>query len=264
MQDSTQIMLFDFQEKDVRVTKDDIGQPWFVAKDIAELLDISWSSATLDSIPENWKKVMQFITEKGVRNITVISEAAVYKLAFRSRKEEAEKFTERIAEIVVAIRQTGSFSIVESQPIENDIDYTKRAKAFKAVIGICEIVFDDKNQALLAANNMIKRNLSFDWLAEIGATKLIAPVQERYLTVTELAKQLNTTAVKLNKELEKAGFQKSTRDHKNRLVWNPTDEGKKHSVLTDTGKQHSDGKPVQQLHWYPTVLEQLKQLSVNH
>ena len=30
-------------------------EPWFVAKDVANALEITWSGHTLDSIPEGWK-----------------------------------------------------------------------------------------------------------------------------------------------------------------------------------------------------------------
>ena len=267
MQESNQIILFDFEEKEVRVIKDELGDPWFVAKDFCEFLGFDTTNVkqVLDThVEEDEKGRYSVPTLGGLQQIWCVNESGLYALIFRSNKPKAKEFRRFItSEVIPSIRKTGSYSFSD-KTMENDIDYTKRARAFKAVVSVCEIVFDDKNQRLLAANNMVKRNLSFDWLAEIGASKLIAPVQERYLTVTELAKQLNTTAVKLNKELEKAGFQEASRDHKNRLVWNPTDEGKKHSVLTDTGKQHSSGKPVVQLHWYASILEQLKQLSVNH
>ncbi len=40
-----------------------------------------------------------------------ISERAIYKLAFRSNKPEAEQFTNWVAEVVEAIRKTGSYQL---------------------------------------------------------------------------------------------------------------------------------------------------------
>jgi len=48
---------------------------------------------------------------------TIISEAALYKLAFRSRKEEAEVFTDWVASVVLpTIRKTGRYSLSLEEP----------------------------------------------------------------------------------------------------------------------------------------------------
>ena len=100
---------FYYGQKEIRTVK--IGDEiWFAGKDICEGLDIAWTSRTLDPIKSDWKRVMNLITPRGNQDLTVISEAAVYKLAFRSRKPEAEKFTDWIAgEVLPQIRKTGKY-----------------------------------------------------------------------------------------------------------------------------------------------------------
>lgn len=109
-----------FYNKDVNVsirTEVIDGEPWFVAKDVAMALDIDWSGKTLKSIPEGWKTMGSFpiyasegdVT--GVRRTTFINESAMYKLAFRSNKPEADRFVNWIAgEVLPSIRRTGSYS----------------------------------------------------------------------------------------------------------------------------------------------------------
>jgi prophage antirepressor-like protein len=100
---------FYYGAKEIRTVK--IGDEiWFAGKDICEGLDIAWTSRTLDPIKSDWKRVMNLITPRGKQDLAVISEAAVYKLAFRSRKPEAEKFTDWIAgEVLPQIRKTGKY-----------------------------------------------------------------------------------------------------------------------------------------------------------
>ncbi|MCM0315909.1 BRO-N domain-containing protein [Bacteroides fragilis] len=93
------------------------GEPWFVAKDVAMALDIDWSGKTLKSIPEEWKGMGSFPIYgseddvSGVRRMVVINESAMYKLAFRSNKPEADRFVNWIAgEVLPSIRCTGSYS----------------------------------------------------------------------------------------------------------------------------------------------------------
>lgn len=86
---------------------------WFAAKDVAKALNISWSSATLAQIPEEWKGMMNFITPGGEQQLTVISEAGMYKLAFRCQSSErADKFTNWVAgEVLPSIRKTGRYEL---------------------------------------------------------------------------------------------------------------------------------------------------------
>ena len=91
------------------------GEPWFVAKDVCAALNIRWSgnSVTLGQIPEGWKGILNFKTPGGNQDLTVISEAALYKLAFRCQSSEvADNFTNKVAsEILPSIRKTGMYAV---------------------------------------------------------------------------------------------------------------------------------------------------------
>jgi len=89
------------------------GEPWFAAKDVAKALNISWSSATLAQIPDEWKGMMKFITPGGEQELTCITEAGMYKLAFRCQSSEvADKFTNWVAsEVLPSIRKTGRYEM---------------------------------------------------------------------------------------------------------------------------------------------------------
>lgn len=100
------------------------GEPWFVAKDVARALDITWSGHTLDSIPQAWQGMVNLTisgSEGGVsdiRRFKIINEAGLYKLAFRSNKPEADRFVNWVAsDVLPSIRRTGSYT-AGSQPEE--------------------------------------------------------------------------------------------------------------------------------------------------
>lgn len=93
-------------------------EPWFVAKDVVAALGIGWNGTTLASIPDEWKGMRTFRTPSsgtrggGEQMLTVINEAALYKLAFRSNKPQADAFVNWVAgEVLPAIRQTGQYRI---------------------------------------------------------------------------------------------------------------------------------------------------------
>lgn len=84
---------------------------WFVAKDVCAALDIDWSGKTLSVIPASWQSMGKVPTLcRGMQRVKRISEPAVYKLAFRSNKPEADAFTNWVAsEVLPAIRKTGKY-----------------------------------------------------------------------------------------------------------------------------------------------------------
>ncbi len=116
-QQATGLQMFYNEDANVSIRTEMINnEPWFVAKDIAMALDIDWTGHTLDRIPDNWKGMVSFTTPSsgtrggGTQQLTVINESAMYKLAFRSNKPEADRFVNWIAgEVLPSIRRTGSY-----------------------------------------------------------------------------------------------------------------------------------------------------------
>ena len=120
------IAYFNFKKNPIRTIQREDFSIWFVAKDVAVSLEIYWGSHTLDRIPARWRGTVKLTTplknqhgNQGFmeNDTTIISEPAVYKLAFRSNKPEADEFTNWVAsEVLPAIRTTGQYSIDEPAP----------------------------------------------------------------------------------------------------------------------------------------------------
>ena len=91
-------------------------EPMFVAKDVFAMLDISWEGVkSLPQIPKSWRGVGKLPTPSGIQTFMTINEAAVFKIAFRSNKPEADKFTDWVAgEVLPQIRKKGFYSLAKS------------------------------------------------------------------------------------------------------------------------------------------------------
>jgi prophage antirepressor-like protein len=121
---TTGLQVFYNENENVNVRTQVINdEPWFVAKDVAMALNITWSGHTLDNIPNEWTQMVKLTingSDGGVSNIrrmTLINEAAVYKLAFRSNKPEADRFVNWVTGTVLpSIRRTGSYSVSNERP----------------------------------------------------------------------------------------------------------------------------------------------------
>ena len=68
--------------------------PWFVAKDVCavlELSDVSMSVSKLDDDEKNTLEISEGIPDRGNPNMNIISESALYTLILRSNKPEASR-----------------------------------------------------------------------------------------------------------------------------------------------------------------------------
>lgn len=91
---------------DIRtIVKND--EPWFVARDICNVLDIKNTSQALSSLDED-ERAMFSIGRQGEANC--INESGLYSLVLRSRKTEAKRFKKWVTgEILPSIRKHGGY-----------------------------------------------------------------------------------------------------------------------------------------------------------
>lgn len=123
---SNNVQLFDFKGNQVRILTDEKGEPWFVAKDVCDVLGLENSrkaTAELDSDEKNTVTISDGIA--GNPNKTIISEPGLYKLIMRSRKPEAKEFKRWVThEVLPSIRRHGVYATdVTIDSILNDPDF---------------------------------------------------------------------------------------------------------------------------------------------
>ena len=116
----------------------------------------------------------------------------------------------------------------------------------------------DGNPARFHADKLVKKQIGIGPLELLGIDALPAAVEDLAYTPTALGKRFDVTGNQFNKLLEKAKLQTPAPAGHNSLRWLPTEEGKQHSKLVETGRKHSDGAPVVQLLWKESALEVLR------
>lgn len=86
------------------------GEPWFVAKDVCDCLELTNTAQTISYLDDDEKGVTTNYTPGGKQEMSIISEAGLYSLILRSRKPEAKAFKRWIThEVLPAIRKTGGY-----------------------------------------------------------------------------------------------------------------------------------------------------------
>lgn len=106
------INFFSYQQKQVRVIIKD-GEPWWVAKDVCDILEINNSRQAITRLDEDEKNTV-IINDgtSGNPNKTIINEPGLYTLILTSRKPEAKEFKRWIThEVIPSIRKTGKYNI---------------------------------------------------------------------------------------------------------------------------------------------------------
>ena len=120
-----QAPVFNFKSYAIRTVMRE-NEPWFVARDVCAALGIRWTGHSLKGLPAAWVGMVRHTTPGttkrgggGNQRLRIISEPAVYKLAFRSNKPEADEFTNWVAsEVLPTIRREGKYETVMLPPTQ--------------------------------------------------------------------------------------------------------------------------------------------------
>lgn len=101
--------VFNFGSHSVRIIVID-GEPWFVASDVAASLGYRDASNAARHLKPHQKGTRNLSTPGGEQKVTIITESGLYKLVLRSRKPEAEEFSDWVTgEVLPSIRKTGQY-----------------------------------------------------------------------------------------------------------------------------------------------------------
>ena len=91
------------------------GEPYFVGKDVADILGYSNSrKALIDHVDEEDKGVTKCNTLGGVQNLAVINESGLYSLILSSKLPTAKRFKRWVtSEVLPSIRKHGVYAVDE-------------------------------------------------------------------------------------------------------------------------------------------------------
>ncbi len=123
---------------DVRATVID-GEPWFVATDVCNVLDLSNPTIAVSRLDEDERAKFN-LGRQG--DATIVNEPGLYTLVLGSRKPEAKAFKRWIThDVIPSIRKTGSYTMLPQ-------DYIS---ALKALVASEEerLALQEKNREML-------------------------------------------------------------------------------------------------------------------
>lgn len=108
------LQIFDFEKKQIRTVLKD-GEPWWVLKDVCDVLEIKNSRDVSSKLDRDDVVTTDIMDNLGRRQTTtVINEAALYQVIMLSRKPEAKKFMRWVThEVLPSIRKHGAYMTPE-------------------------------------------------------------------------------------------------------------------------------------------------------
>lgn len=190
---SNEIKIFENEEFGSVRTLEINGEPYFVGKDVAEILGYANASkALIDHVDDEDKLNNETLSSLGQRGGWIINESGLYSLILSSKLPNAKKFKRWVtSEILPTIRKTGSYSIQnkpdsytiedpaararrwaeeyeEKKALEAKIEEQKPLVEYAEHIQASKDVIDMKSMAKLASKNGIKigRNKLFSFLRD--------------------------------------------------------------------------------------------------
>lgn len=122
---SNQISTFNFENQSIRTIAIN-NEPWFIAKDLCDAINISNYRDAIERLDEDEKGVALTDTLGGKQEMSVVSESGMYTLILRCRDAVKKgsiphRFRKWVtAEVLPQIRKTGSYSqnVEEIRPLE--------------------------------------------------------------------------------------------------------------------------------------------------
>lgn len=124
---TTAIQLFNFEGLPIR-TGGTADQPWWVAADVCAVLGIANARDAVSGFAEDEKSVATTDTPGGKQQMLVVSESGLYRLVFKSRKPEAERFRRWVfSEVLPTIRKTGGYGVGRIRELELQLELAKVA-----------------------------------------------------------------------------------------------------------------------------------------
>jgi prophage antirepressor-like protein len=161
---TTAVSVFNFENHNVRTAVDDKGAIWFVAKDVAEALSYSETSAMTRKLDDD--EVMSAKLAGMNMNSVFINESGLFSSILGSAKPEAKRFKKWVtSEVLPSIRKTGKYEAPKGKKIDllspEFIAAMRKVRTVQLATGMTKV------QSSKFAREVIKREFGADMVHEV-------------------------------------------------------------------------------------------------
>lgn len=188
------LQTFVFEETEVRTVIKD-SEPWFVGKDIAEILGYSNSSDALGRHVDPEDKADVVIHDgRQNRNMNAVNESGMYALIFGSKLPKARKFKGWVTrEVLPSIRRHGAY--MDSETIE------KALADPDTIIQLATALKEEREEKMLLEQQIAEIEPKLSYLDNILSST-------GTVTISQIAADYGMSAQVMNKKLNELGLQR--------------------------------------------------------
>ncbi|NTR84679.1 phage antirepressor [Enterococcus faecium] len=183
--------IFNFEQNEVRTVLVN-NEPYFVGKDVAEILGYSDSSSAVSKNVDNEDRTTLLLEQAGSNyksKTTIINESGLYSLILKSKLPSAKKFKRWVtSEVLPQIRKHGMYATDE---LLNNPDL---------LIEVATKLKEERTLRLVAEQKAAEMQSKADYYDRILNNKGL-------VTVSTIAKNYGMSAVSFNKLLHELGIQ---------------------------------------------------------
>ena len=188
--------VFNFGDYQVRTVIKE-GEPWFVAKDVCSVLELTNNRDAVSRLDCEDKSEVSIAdtSSNGVtqsRTLTIINESGLYSLILTSRKPEAKVFKKWVtSEVLPSIRKQGKYEVKPTVP-QSYSQALLEAGRLAAIVEQQEVLMQEQKEALILAAPKVEY---VDNFVERGNNR----------SLTDVAKELEISAKELGRWLRQEG-----------------------------------------------------------
>ena len=181
MSNQTQLSTFSFESKSIRTLAIN-NEPWFIAKDLCDILGIKNPSQALENLDEDERSMFNIGRSKvhgGGGEVNIINESGMYTLILRCRDAVKKgsvphRFRKWVtSEVLPTIRKTGKY---ESKTTADD--RTGLRNAVNMLVSKKGLIYSD-------AYNLVHQYMNVERIEDIPADKLQSAVEYVHRIVLE-------------------------------------------------------------------------------
>ncbi|WP_081691802.1 BRO-N domain-containing protein [Bacillus sp. SB47] len=166
--------VFNYQDQQVRTVVKD-GEPWFVAKDVCNVLEIGNSRQALARLDDDESMSFEMTHPQSPSKtimMQAVNEAGLYTLILGSRKPEAKQFKRWIThEVIPTIRKTGSYQMEQPKtPLEvlqgtinQLVEHDKRMNQLEGQVNNISNIVSMNNVGWREKVNVILKRIAKNW-----------------------------------------------------------------------------------------------------